>query len=455
MEAANAASREPAMAGSAVGPQPRSGSDSLIWPIAVVGGSIAVAAIGALGLYSMGPPRPAGFNTGAVTADVALAEPAAPPRTIDPLPSGRSTAPLGPLVSDTTPAFATTSTLGTTTLSPTTLGTTTLSTTTLSTKALNQQNEPNLDPPIEDPAQRVPGEETADASSLARYAIYETPDWTGEPIASFVSIAGHLISSASALGDREFVYVRVGARFHKASVAATDALSDVAIVLPTESDNEIVLPTADLAPELTSSELAVFVGYGASDASPDRSTGTAPNPATSVPSGSTYPTDSPGQTMSNRFVYSPIKTHIRRSAEMSGAPLRDKDGHVLGMVVDGIGQYVFAIPIDRVVSAAESLITRGIGSLSWIGVDVVSTDGGVEILSIAEQSPFAGLLQPGDLILEADGELVRNRDHLTHLVREAGVGTTVQISCQRPDGRQEIEIVIAEAPPVEQPAANQ
>ncbi len=338
----------------------------------------------------------------------------------------------------------------------------------------------------------IPEADTSVESPMSKLAIYDRPDPDAEPVASFVAFDKFLFSSASALGDRSMIYLRIGSQFYEATVDFADPLSDVAVIRLSETDVEINLPAFELDVEPVPARTSVYVGYceadmataatdaetaTAPDSETDRETETETDPATdpeavcglsglkavgpSRPggapqtpptssknklSGEIYTAESWARSLSDHTLYALIGTQIRQSEEMSGAPLRDRLGHIVGMVAGTAGQYVAAVPIERALNVLQSLLETGTASAAWIGVECERSDNGLAIESIDERSPLADYLQAGDLLTHMNGVPLHDYNHLIHLVREAGVGATIQLSYFSPSGADEVEIVVTASP---------
>jgi putative serine protease PepD len=102
----------------------------------------------------------------------------------------------------------------------------------------------------------------------------------------------------------------------------------------------------------------------------------------------------------------------------------------------GVG---FAIPIDEARSVAEEIIRTGRATHPSIGISATTVGGqDREGALIRELTPGGGAgragLQPGDLIVEVDGEEVTSVDELILAIRQNKVGDTVSVTYVR-DGR--------------------
>ncbi len=108
---------------------------------------------------------------------------------------------------------------------------------------------------------------------------------------------------------------------------------------------------------------------------------------------------------------------------------------MIGVIVDSINYYAAALPLDRVVAIGRSFLDWGVPALEWLGVKgTVQPDGAVLLFEVAEQGPADEHgLSPGDLMVAIDGEPLDGWDHLVHLIRESGVGTTISVEVLRDD----------------------
>lgn len=168
-----------------------------------------------------------------------------------------------------------------------------------------------------------------------------------------------------------------------------------------------------------------------------------PDPRAGVVISTTLPT----ATLSDHIVYEPILTGIKRSIGMAGAPLRDEAGRVIGVILGSSNPLVAALPIERASEVAESLVTWGTGSQAWLGIEGRMTAIGLRVEAVDEDSPALDEIRPGDYLTTVDGERLQGTDHLTYLVREAGVGEELSLWFRRPgQGRQQIEVEVVTAP---------
>ncbi|MFS8901918.1 trypsin-like peptidase domain-containing protein [Synechococcus sp. H60.2] len=142
----------------------------------------------------------------------------------------------------------------------------------------------------------------------------------------------------------------------------------------------------------------------------------------------------------------------------SGGPLLDAEGRVIGVNTaifqraQGVG---FAIPINRAMEIAERLIRDGRVDHAFLGIRMITLDPdlvarlnrdparptpltvqeGVLIGQVIPGSPAEQIgLQEGDVIVEIDGQAIRDAEQVQQLVEAAGVGKKLTLRVIR-DGQ--------------------
>ena len=146
-----------------------------------------------------------------------------------------------------------------------------------------------------------------------------------------------------------------------------------------------------------------------------------------------------------------IQTDASINQGNSGGALVNMRGQVVGIntwIAAPTGGSVgvgFAIPINNAKKAIDDFITKGKVEYGWLGVQIgdiqdsatypgfakdLKVEGlkGAFVLNIYKGSPAdkAGLL-PGDYVLRADGQDIRNADHLTQVVGAMVAGRTYAV----------------------------
>ncbi len=458
---------------------------SILWPISVFGGCIVVAAIGVVGLYLSGsstdselvagggspadravlePDRAARFTFGSTVPDAAGQSSAATGDTGDSGDGADETAP----GSNPDPDGA------------------------------DDTDEPSVGdtsdpaPQAEEPSSTTSG--PASQEPPVGPGVYRVSDRKGEQLASLVVADEHLITSASAVAGLQTVALEVNGRWFTATVGPYDLLTDVALLSTEEPLDALGIPSIDIGEEPIGSGTDTIVGYydlavgdpsgdGAasgidegpterddppgkdasrSDEDDERAPGwrygqdqrrrdrnddqpvTLP-PAAERWAGRVYSMAQPLETLADRWIYDPIRTGIPQADGVAGSPLRDTRGRLIGLVLGSNAPSVAALPIDRALDVVDSLVKWGVGSRAWLGADVIESGGRVRVDAVDPDGP-ATELEVGDLVLAIDGDVLRGVDHLDHLVRQAGLGTTVELILVRGNDALSVEVPIGAAP---------
>jgi putative serine protease PepD len=163
-----------------------------------------------------------------------------------------------------------------------------------------------------------------------------------------------------------------------------------------------------------------------------------------------------------------IQTDAAINHGNSGGPLLDGNGRVVGVNAqiesesggsDGVG---FAIPSNTVRSIVAQLIDTGEAEHAYLGVTLVTVQGGVAISEVIEGTPAdeAGLDQStgtktvdgvevptgGDVVVEFEGQKVTTSAELQSAVDSKRPGDTVTITVLRGGDAREIEVKLGTRP---------
>lgn len=442
---------------------------SILWPITVVGGCIAVAALGVMGLYLTGSSSDGEIITSAATTGTGPLDGA----DSDLLTDRRASPALEPLASDNDPVDG-----GEISQDPSELLEDVPATTTTVGPATTTSETGGVTP-------------LSPASAEAQPALYRDASLVGGPVASVVKVDQFLITSASAVAGHETLSLWVDGTWTTVDIVHRDMLSDVALVVPSVPLAELDIPTVDVGTSVKPGAV-VYLGYCEIGPGPDIAEVSAPgcgvgvvkrvrppaesgeeepieaeaetalvdpeveiegsesnsklgtlneqdsevepeaDPSTDpelsdARAGKVYSLTQTLRTRSNHLIYEPIRTQISQADGIAGAPLREADGQIVGLVVGSTSPSVSALPIERALAVAESFAATGHPSSNWIGLDGRSSEEGLVVTSVDPSGPAAGVASVGDLIVEAAGQPLTEPDHLIHLVRQSEPGAQLQV----------------------------
>ena len=132
----------------------------------------------------------------------------------------------------------------------------------------------------------------------------------------------------------------------------------------------------------------------------------------------------------------------------SGGCLLDTNGNVIGMITSAIStntdKIVFAIPSNDILTVAESIINTGIAPSGLIiGIKGIDTDHGVTVETVSNDSPAkkAGI-EKGDLILKADGTIVKSVSEINKIRDTHKKGDTIILTIYRNGEIMDIKVIL-------------
>jgi serine protease Do len=163
-----------------------------------------------------------------------------------------------------------------------------------------------------------------------------------------------------------------------------------------------------------------------------------------------------------------IQTDAAINPGNSGGPLMNMRGEVVGINTaiasnsggnEGIG---FSIPINLALNIARQLVERGEVQRSYLGVSVeraFNTEAGSGTMAQSPRGAFVKVIKPnspaelaglkyGDVILEFDGNLVENDEHLVQLVGLSPVGAPIDLLVLREGKWARIQVELVGIPNV-------
>lgn len=138
-----------------------------------------------------------------------------------------------------------------------------------------------------------------------------------------------------------------------------------------------------------------------------------------------------------------IQTDASINPGNSGGPLFDMDGKVIGIntAIIAHGQGLgFAIPASMAKEVIEQLAQSGRVKRGWLGVSIRSLNEseesrykyGSKVIEVIPGGPaYAAGLQPGDIILEVDGQKVESSQILPFMIAQFKPGASVKLRLKR------------------------
>ena len=140
-----------------------------------------------------------------------------------------------------------------------------------------------------------------------------------------------------------------------------------------------------------------------------------------------------------------IQADIRLAPGNSGGPLADAQGRVVGintMIINGVA---FAIPSDAIESFLQGKRPHLGVTLQPVLVPLSSQrQFGLLVLSVATNSPAAGALQIGDLLIGVEGWPLRDANDLMQTVGTKRSGEAIRLDLLRGGNRLTQTIVLGE-----------
>jgi serine protease Do len=160
-----------------------------------------------------------------------------------------------------------------------------------------------------------------------------------------------------------------------------------------------------------------------------------------------------------------IQTDAAINPGNSGGPLVNLRGEIIGVNsaiftrsggYQGIG---FAVPINMARLVMEDLIEKGSVSRGWLGVGIqdinqdlaqafkLDDTSGSLITGVMKNTPadVAGLKR-GDVVIEINGEQIKNSNHLRNEIANAGAGSDIELIVIRDSGKRKFLIRLDERP---------
>ncbi|WP_148861936.1 DegQ family serine endoprotease [Marinobacter fonticola] len=160
-----------------------------------------------------------------------------------------------------------------------------------------------------------------------------------------------------------------------------------------------------------------------------------------------------------------IQTDVAINPGNSGGPLFNLDGEVVGInsqIYTRSGGFMgvsFAIPMDVAMNVFQQIRDQGFVSRGWLGVliqevsrDLAESFGlnrprGALVAEVLPDSPAeAAGLQPGDIILEYEGQSINLSSDLPPMVGRTKIDETAELLVLRNGDERELDVTIGELP---------
>ena len=284
----------------------------------------------------------------------------------------------------------------------------------------------------------LPGQNNAvpSAANAAGRAIVELRAGTthGEVTLFGIAVAegGVVVTTGDVLRGALWIdMVGSGGRLQRATVAATDSGSDLALV-----DVPVDLPVAPFSDDgsLSAGTTSLTLGLV-----PDGSAGLAlhSSPAT-VTSVATAIASGPARGLAGIIA-------SMGASGTPGQPLLDKAGAVVGILCDPATATF--LPSALVLAVADDLRSKGRVSRGFLGVQGTNAPGepGAFVETVRTNGPAAGRLEHGQVIVAIDGQPVRTMAELQSRLYALGPGTAIELSVENGAQKRAVGVTLGSA----------
>lgn len=254
----------------------------------------------------------------------------------------------------------------------------------------------------------------------------------GQPRCTGLVLEGHVVTSASALGDADVVTLVVAGGTFEGTVVARDRFTDVAVISTDPAAPLAELPPAGpVAPEAA-------VALVATDGRPE--------PIAVI--GRVRATGQLGRASDGHGLLGLVTTSARLPEPGAGALLLTAEGLLAGMVVDGSGHVASAVPEPMLRAVVRSLLDTGRPVPVWVGVSAVEADdGAVRLHGVVAGGPAqAAGLRAGDVVRSIDGAPVEGLAGFMAAIRLRQPGDVLAVTVDRRGAERAIELVLGQHP---------
>ncbi|MFH0891727.1 MAG: trypsin-like peptidase domain-containing protein [Candidatus Falkowbacteria bacterium] len=263
---------------------------------------------------------------------------------------------------------------------------------------------------------------------------------------------GYIITNNHVVADTAASYTVLlndGSK-HEATVLANDPATDLAVI-KIEVGNLPVVTLGESA-DLKVGQSVIAIGNSLGEFRNTVSNGIISGLSRQVTAGGTGGAEE---------LFGVIQTDASINPGNSGGPLVDLSGEVIGIntaMALGAENIGFAIPVDAIKDVYESVRRIGRVIRPWLGVRYITLDEAIAAENGLDRSEGAWIvedapgepsvvpgspadkagLEPGDLIIELDGERINRENPLSFILRKRKPGDAVTMKITR--GKEEIEV---------------
>ena len=300
-------------------------------------------------------------------------------------------------------------------------------------------------------AQRVVGVVSPyfDFSSARRRIDYmELP--SGQGSGFFIRKDGYILTNYHVVRDQDSFWITThdGSEY-RAQVVGVDPPTDLAL-LKIKSDKKVSFPVLEFAdPEtLQIGHWAIAIGAPFSLSR-----------TVTVGIVSNKKRNGVGVNLHENYV----QTDASVNPGNSGGPLLDINGRVIGVndfILSPSGGNIglsFAISSEIAGRVAGELIAKGRVERPWLGVTLGALDremkrkynlphGGVLIGQVFRNSPAAGILRSGDVVVKANGREIATPSDLQGCIFSSKVGSVIEMELLRSGSRKTVKVTVEKAP---------
>jgi S1-C subfamily serine protease len=243
---------------------------------------------------------------------------------------------------------------------------------------------------------------------------------------------GYIVTCNHVLAGCNSVRVGQGEKTYEATVVGTDPYNDIAL-LKTEQGHFKPIELGDSA-KLSTGQFVLALANPFNRHQPTATTGIITNP------------DATLRQMRGTAMENAIATDAKLNPGFSGGPLIDAQGKMIGMNIAYVWSRGIAIPINKIKTIADRLISGGEIKRAYLGIvsntvaipqelaeqTDIDQDTGVMVFSVERGSPAkkAGLTM-GDVIIKFNGKSVTDFYDLPRLLADDVIGKETKIAILR------------------------